>query len=163
MSSSEFRHVVRLSGRDLNGKKKLIAALADIKGIGFTTANAIINKLNLDPNVRLGSLSETDLKRVDDYVKALHSFIELPYLLNRRKDPSSGSNVHLISSDLEFIVKEDIRREREIMSWRGVRHSLGLKVRGQRTRTTGRKGMTVGVRKGAAKTQSSSGQERGKK
>jgi len=163
MSSSEFKHVVRLGGRDLNGKKKLIAALADIKGIGFTTANAVVNKLNLDPNVRLGSLSETDLKMIDDYVKSLHSYIDLPYLLNRRRDPSSGSNIHLIGSDLEFIVKEDIRREKEIMSWRGVRHSLGLKVRGQRTRTTGRKGMTVGVRKGAAKTQPSGEKEKGKK
>jgi small subunit ribosomal protein S13 len=163
MSSSEFKHVVRLGGRDLNGKKKLIAALADIKGIGFTTANAIVNKLNLDPNVRLGSLSETELKMIDDYVKSLHSYIDLPYLLNRRRDPSSGSNIHLISSDLEFIVKEDIRREKEIMSWRGVRHSLGLKVRGQRTRTTGRKGMTVGVRKGAVKTQPSGEKEKGGK
>ncbi|MGQ9780889.1 MAG: 30S ribosomal protein S13 [Nitrososphaeria archaeon] len=151
MSSSEFRHVVRLGGRDLNGKKKVLAALADIKGIGFSTANAVLNKLNIDANVRLGSLSENDLNRIDDYVRNLQSKVELSYLLNRRKDPSSGSNIHLIGSDLDFVVKDDIRREKDVMSWRGIRHSLGLKVRGQRTRTTGRKGLTVGVRKGVAR------------
>jgi len=151
MSSSEFRHVVRLGGRDLNGKKKVLAALADIKGIGFSTANAVLNKLNIDADVRLGSLSENDLNRIDDYVRNLQSKVEFPYLLNRRKDPSSGSNIHLIGSDLDFVVKDDIRREKEVMSWRGIRHSLGLKVRGQRTRTTGRKGLTVGVRKGVAR------------
>ncbi len=152
MSSSEFRHVVRLGGRDLNGKKKVLAALADIKGIGFSTANAVLNKLNIDADVRLGSLSENDLNRIDDYVRNLQSKVEFPYLLNRRKDPSSGSNIHLIGSDLDFVVKDDIRREKEVMSWRGIRHSLGLKVRGQRTRTTGRKGLTVGVRKGVARS-----------
>jgi len=150
--SSEFKHVVRLGGKDLNGKKKVLAALADIKGIGFSTANAILNKLNLDPNIRIGSISEADLSRIDDYVKNFQTKLEFPYLLNRRKDPTSGSNIHLIGSDLDFIVKDDIRREKDMMSWRGVRHSLGLKVRGQRTRTTGRKGLTVGVRKGVART-----------
>jgi len=149
--SSEFKHVVRLGGKDLNGKKKVLAALADIKGIGFSTANAILNKLNLDPNIRIGSIPEADLSRIDDYVKNFQTKLEFPYLLNRRKDPTSGSNIHLIGSDLDFIVKDDIRREKDMMSWRGVRHSLGLKVRGQRTRTTGRKGLTVGVRKGVAR------------
>jgi small subunit ribosomal protein S13 len=151
MSSSEFRQIVRLGGKDLNGKKKILAALADIKGIGFNTANAIANKLNVDVNIRLGSISEADLYRIDDYIKNLQSKLELTYLLNRRKDPSSGSNIHLTGSDLDFVIKEDFRRERDMMSWKGVRHSLGLKVRGQRTRTTGRKGLTVGVRKGVAR------------
>ncbi len=151
MSLAEFKYIVRLGGRDLSGKKKIILALSDVKGIGFTTASALLNKLNVDPNVRLGSLSESDLNRVDDYIRNLQSKIELPYLLNRRKDPLSGSNLHLIGSDLDFTIKEDIRREKDMMSWKGIRHSLGLKVRGQRTRTTGRKGMTVGVRKGVAR------------
>lgn len=158
MSSSEFRQIVRLGGKDLNGKKKILTALADIKGIGFNTANAIVNKLNVDVNIRLGSISEADLYRIDDYIKNLQSKLELTYLLNRRKDPSSGSNIHLIGSDLDFVIKEDFRRERDMMSWKGVRHSLGLKVRGQRTRTTGRKGLTVGVRKGVARPAAVAGQ-----
>jgi small subunit ribosomal protein S13 len=158
MSSSEFRQILRLGGKDLNGKKKILAALADIKGIGFNTANAILNKLNIDVNTRLGSISEADLNRIDEFTKNLQSKVELAYLLNRRKDPSSGSNIHLIGSDLDFIIKDDFRRERDMMSWKGIRHSLGLKVRGQRTRTTGRKGLTVGVRKGVARPSAAAGQ-----
>ncbi|MEM4165256.1 MAG: 30S ribosomal protein S13 [Nitrososphaerales archaeon] len=55
-----------------------------------------------------------------------------------------------MGADLELAVKNDIEREKMVGSWRGIRHSLGLKVRGQRTRTTGRKGRTVGVRKSAS-------------
>ena len=65
--------------------------------------------------------------------------------MNRPRDRLSGRMLHLIGSDLEFARKNDIDRLRRIKSWRGVRHSLGLKVRGQHTRTTGRGGMAVGV------------------
>jgi len=67
------------------------------------------------------------------------------WMLNRRKDLETGKDLHLIGSDLEFRVKQDIEFMKSIKSWKGWRHSLGLKVRGQRTRTTGRTGRTVGV------------------
>src|SRR5574338_1682728 len=70
------------------------------------------------------------------------------WFLNRRKDMDTGNNFHLITSDIEFNVRNDIEREKGMNSWRGFRHTYGLKVRGQRTRTTGRKGGAVGVRKG---------------
>ena len=77
------------------------------------------------------------------------SSINIPsWFLNRRKDIDSGKNLHLITSDIEFNVRNDIEREKNTNSWRGFRHTYGLKVRGQRTRTTGRKGGAVGVRKG---------------
>ena len=68
--------------------------------------------------------------------------------MNRRKDLESGKNLHLITSDIELTVRNDIEREKTTNSWRGIRHMFGLKVRGQRTRTTGRKGGAVGVKKG---------------
>jgi len=55
--------------------------------------------------------------------------------------------MHLVGATLLFYVKEDIEREKRIKSWRGIRHAYGLKVRGQRTRTTGRAGITVGVKR----------------
>lgn len=58
-----------------------------------------------------------------------------------------GSNNHLITSDLGFAVSNDIEREKLVMSWRGYRHMFGLRVRGQCTRTTGRRGGAVGVKK----------------
>ena len=56
--------------------------------------------------------------------------------------------MHLVTSDIAFNVRNDIEREKSVFSWRGYRHMFGLKVRGQRTRCTGRKGGAVGVAKG---------------
>ncbi|RMF30503.1 MAG: 30S ribosomal protein S13, partial [Candidatus Nitrosothermus koennekii] len=71
------------------------------------------------------------------------------WYLNRRKDIETGKDIHLITSDLDMTLRNDLERERITQSWRGIRHMYGLKVRGQRTRTTGRRrGGTIGVRKG---------------
>lgn len=147
-AATEFRHLVRVSGRDLDGSKKLIVALSDLKGVGYSFANAITTKLSLDPRVRLGTLTEDQVKEVERAIQAARSSLPEWYY-NRRRDPETGESKQLLGSDLDFIQKNDVENERNIQSWRGVRHSLGLKVRGQRTRTTGRKGRTVGVRKAA--------------
>lgn len=149
MSLSEFKHIVRIAGKDLDGGKKLAAALADLKGVGYNLAVAIINTLRLDGRMRIGYLSEREISEIEEALKDL-SKLGLPsWTYNRRKDVISGMNIHLLGADLEYTIKSDIEREKSVGSWRGVRHSLGLKVRGQRTRTTGRKGITVGVRKKA--------------
>lgn len=59
----------------------------------------------------------------------------------------TGTSRHLITSDLDFMISNDVEREKSVMSWRGYRHMFGLRVRGQCTRTTGRKGGAVGVKK----------------
>lgn len=143
---SEFRHLVRISGKDLNGSKKLIVALSDLRGVGFNFAHVISQQLSLDPRVRLGTLSEEQIKEVEAAIQNAKSSMPQWYY-NRRKDPETGESKQLLGSDLDFIQKNDIEDEKNIQSWKGVRHGLGLKVRGQRTRTTGRKGRTVGVRK----------------
>ena len=56
--------------------------------------------------------------------------------------------MHLVTSDIAFNIRNDVEREKTLFSWRGYRHMYGLKVRGQRTRCTGRKGGAVGVAKG---------------
>ncbi|MFP3401437.1 MAG: 30S ribosomal protein S13 [Nitrososphaeria archaeon] len=146
---SEVRSVVRLMGRDLDGNKKLVAALKDLAGIGLPLAHVIINRLKLNPGLRLGQLSEGQVSAIERLLKNPAAAGLPPWLLNRRKDPETGKDLHVLESDLSFAVRADIEREKKAGSWRGVRHSLGLKVRGQRTRTTGRKGKTVGVRKRA--------------
>jgi small subunit ribosomal protein S13 len=147
LMSQEFRHIVRIAGRDLDGTKKLIPAIAEIKGVGGSYANAMVSVLKLDSRARLGQLSDKQLQQVEVALKDPTS-LNLPvWLLNRRKDVDSGQNIHRIGSDLDFMIKNDLDREKNVLSWRGIRHSLGLKVRGQRTRTTGRKGRTVGVKK----------------
>jgi small subunit ribosomal protein S13 len=68
-------------------------------------------------------------------------------MFNRRKDSDTGKDVHLLAADLVLKTKTDIDQAKEIRSWRGYRHAYGLKVRGQRTKTTGRAGKALGVKK----------------
>jgi len=68
-------------------------------------------------------------------------------MLNRQKDFESGDDIHLVSTELDMIVRDDINRMRMIRCYKGIRHEGGHKVRGQRTRSNGRKGLTLGVSK----------------
>ena len=145
--SKEFNVVVRVLNTDLRGENVVVEELTKIKGIGPTLARAILHKLKIPINKRVGELSEDELNAIVDEVQNVASRYP-PYLLNRRYDRETGEDKHLIGSDLEFTVARDIDFEKGIASWRGIRHKLGLKVRGQRTRTTGRKSkVPVGVRR----------------
>ena len=145
--SSEFKHIVRIAGKDLDGMKKVATALVDIKGISHNLANAIVNALKIDSRMKLGVLNDKQISEIQDCLKDLTKIGIPAFMLNHKKDPETGIDTHYIGSDLGFVLKTEIEREKTLASWRGVRHSLGLKVRGQRTRTTGRKGRAVGVRK----------------
>jgi small subunit ribosomal protein S13 len=144
---AQFKYIVRIAGTDISGKLKLPFGLAEIKGIGLQTAYAIIRSLGLDPNKRIGYLTEEEIRRIEEAVQDMRRLGLPSWLFNRRKDYDTGEDLHLIGADLIFHARRDIEREIRIGSWRGVRHKLGLKVRGQRTKTTGRLGMTVGVKK----------------
>jgi small subunit ribosomal protein S13 len=147
--ASEFRYLVRLKGKDLDGRKKAVAALADLKGVGYNFAQAVVSGAGIDPKMRFGQLSDSQIKDIERVLADTSSLNVPQWAFNRKRDPESGETKQLIGTDLDLALKSDVERERNIQSWRGVRHSLGLKVRGQRTRTTGRKGKTVGVRKAA--------------
>ncbi|MEX2707281.1 MAG: 30S ribosomal protein S13 [Candidatus Freyrarchaeum guaymaensis] len=147
MSSEEYRYIVRVAGTDLDGSKKFLYALTDIKGVGIRLADAILRVAGLDPNIRLGYVSDQDVKKVEEILADPAKFGIPGWMLNRQKDVSTGRDRHLIGSDLTLTIKNDIDTLRRTKSYRGIRHALGLKVRGQRTKTTGRKGQTVGVRR----------------
>ncbi|MEM2175231.1 MAG: 30S ribosomal protein S13, partial [Candidatus Micrarchaeia archaeon] len=91
-----------------------------------------------------GKLSEAQIKVVENIIK--HPEEKLPaFLLNKRGDKKVGKDRHLVMSDLIFDTKQNIEFEKSLYTWRGFRHAYGQKVRGQCTRTSGRKGLTVGV------------------
>lgn len=145
--STGFRHIVRVMDKDLDGTKILVDALSDIKGIGIRLAHIIARRVNMSPETRIGYLPEEKIEEIESFIKNLANKDIPDWLLNRRKDLETGKDRHLISSDIDLQVKADVEREKSIWSWRGYRHAYGLKVRGQRTRTTGRTGKTVGVSK----------------
>jgi small subunit ribosomal protein S13 len=143
--SSEFKYIVRIQGTSLDGAKNVPYALCDIKGVGIRVGRIIVKKLGLKQNERLGNLSDSEVRMLEDALENLASKGLPTWMLNRRKDPVTGIDLHLLSSDLTLQLRSDIDQMREIRSWKGERHSRGLKVRGQRTKTTARRGRSIGV------------------
>jgi small subunit ribosomal protein S13 len=147
--SKEFRHIIRIADTDIDGTLKVSYALSSIKGVGIQLAYAILRKANINPETRLGFLSEAEVEKLEDIITnpAKHGFPG--WLLNRPKDIETGKDFHLIGPDLDLRVKADIEKLKKTRSWRGYRHAYNLKVRGQKTRTTGRTGKAMGVRRRA--------------
>lgn len=147
MSTTEYKHILRIAGKDIEGSKKIIIALSQIKGLGYNVSQVILQSLNINSSMRIGFLTEKEVSDIEAAIKN-PSLIGIPnWYLNRRKDSDTGSDKHLLTSDLDFTISNDIEREKTVYSWRGYRHMFGLRVRGQCTRTTGRKGGAVGVKK----------------
>ena len=145
--SKEFRHIIRVAGADLDGTQKVAYALMNIKGVGAKLANVIVKKAGINSETRLGFLSDADVKKIESIIEKPAKYGIPSWLLNRQKDTQTGKDTHLTGSDLVLQTKTDIDQMKGMRSWRGFRHAHGLKVRGQRTRTTGRKGKAMGVKK----------------
>jgi small subunit ribosomal protein S13 len=151
--AEEIRYMVRMAGKDLDGKKPVRHALVRVNGVGPSMANAIVRVLNLDPNKQIGTLPDSDIKKIEDFLQNPLKFNIPGWIINRKKDWVTGKDMHLVSAELEFANRKDVDRLKLIKSRRGMRHAMGLKLRGQRTKSTGRKGRSMGVRrkKGAKK------------
>lgn len=118
--------MARISGVDLQDNWRVDFALTRIKGIGWSLAEKVLSELKVDPARRISDLNSEDLNKIANKVE------EYP-----------------IEGELARKVRSDIQRLRDISSYRGMRHSKGLPVRGQRTRTNARtkrgKRKTVGA------------------
>jgi small subunit ribosomal protein S13 len=147
--SDEFRHILRITDTDVDGTLKTPYALKRIKGISLSLANAILKKAGVDPNIRVGFLTDANIEKIEEIIEEPAKYGIPNWLLNRRKDAETGKDRHVLSADLVLRTKMDIDQMKEIKSWRGYRHAYGLKVRGQRTKTTGRSGKALGVKKKA--------------
>jgi len=152
LSASEYKHILRIAGKDIDGSRKIVVALSAVKGIGHNLAQVLLQSLKINPNIRLGFLTDKELADIESVIRDPARAGMPDWYLNRRKDMETGTNRHLITSDLDFMISNDIEREKSVMSWRGYRHMFGLRVRGQCTRTTGRKGGAVGVKRLARPT-----------
>ena len=114
----------RVIGIDIPDNKRLEISLTYIFGIGLKRSNEILAKLGLDPDMRAHKLTE-------DNIAKLNALLQTEYITE---------------GDLRRQVQNNIKRLINIHSYRGMRHRLGLPVRGQRTRTNSR------TRKGKRKT-----------
>jgi len=145
--SQEYRHILRIMGTDVEGTLKTIYALTKIKGVSLSLANAILKKAGINQDLRAGFLTETEINKIEEIIREPTNFGLPQWLFNRRKDSEKRRDTHLIGADLVLRTKMDIDQAKEIRSWRGYRHAYSLKVRGQRTKTTGRAGKSLGVKR----------------
>lgn len=143
----EFKHMVRIARRDVDGNKTVVNALADIRGVGIALSGAICSSMGLDLDQKIGYLSDDKVNEIEEAIRnpTKHDIPE--WMLNRRNDYETGGTVHLIESDLMMSLRDDLNRMKKIRSYKGRRHEVGLPVRGQRTKSTFRKGSSVGVRR----------------
>jgi small subunit ribosomal protein S13 len=150
-SEEDFKYIVRLANTDLDGNKQVVFALTGIKGIGNRMAEILVKNSGVPKFAKIGSLSEDEINRLAEAIEALAE--KTPgWLMNRRRDSLTGEDIHLIDTDILTFLRDDINLLKKIRCYRGIRHEQGKKVRGQRTRSNGRTGLTVGVsRKGVKK------------
>ncbi|KAM0985205.1 hypothetical protein ACFX13_012729 [Malus domestica] len=147
VANEEFQHILRVLNTNVDGKQKIMFALTSIKGIGRRFANIVCKKADVDMNKRAGELSAAELDNLMTIVANPRQFKIPDWFLNRKKDYKDGKYSQVVSNALDMKLRDDLERLKKIRNHRGLRHYWGLRVRGQHTKTTGRRGKTVGVSK----------------
>ena len=140
-----FRDMVRMLSTNVDGRKPLYLALCAISGIGRRFAHAVARCAGLDPLRRAGTLTSTEEETI---ISIIQNPVEngIPvWMLNRRFDRASGKDLQWFATDYSSNLRNDIERMKKMKMKRGIRHGLHLKVRGQCTKSTGRRGTAVGV------------------
>lgn len=139
--------LVRILSTDIPGSKNLYIGLARIKGISFSISNALCRELKLDRHRKISSLSKDEIEKITLGVRSLN----VPeFMMNRRFDFDTGKTSHLVTTELDLKKDFDLKRMKKTKSYKGIRHSRGLPVRGQRTKSHFRKkgrNKVVGVNK----------------
>lgn len=139
-----FRYIIRLVNTDVDGNKDVVIGLNSVKGVGIRTAEIIAKMAGVPRDVKMGDLPE---EKTNELEKLITEYSEkVPHwMTNRQSDWSSGADMHLVGNDVELFRRDDVNIMKMIRCYRGIRHEGGHKVRGQRTRSNGRTGMTMGV------------------
>ena len=145
---AELKHIIRVANVDIPGNKAIVVSLTKIKGIGKNLAHVICNQTKIQTHTKTGALNDSQVTSINDFVKDLNN--KLPkWFLNHRKDNDSGEDKHHLTGTLDFVKDNDIKKMRKIKSYKGVRHSKKLPVRGQRTKSNFRrnKGKVASLKK----------------
>ncbi len=129
----ELVKLVRILSKDIRGDMKLYRGLCQISGVSWAFSNAICKLLKMDKDKLIQDLNESEIRKIEEFIR---NPVGVPvYLKNRRKDRDAGADKHIYGTDLNLQVDFDIKRMKKIKSFKGIRHSLGQPVRGQRTKS----------------------------
>lgn len=143
-SPVQLQHMIRMCNTNIDGRKQLLKALTTIKGIGFRFAQTLLVKTKI-PNCRAGELTNEQLQTLADAI-ADPSSVGIPvWMLNYRKEFTTGENKHLVGNQIDAADRFALERGKKIKAIRECRRARGMKVRGQRTGSNGRHGRIVGV------------------
>jgi len=144
---SNFQYILRLLNTNVDGKQKVMYAMTKIGGVGRRYSNLVCKKADIDLSKRAGELTIEELERIITIVQDPTAYKIPTWFLNRQHDIVDGKNYQILANGLQSKLREDLERLKKIRCHRGLRHYWGLRVRGQHTKTTGRRGRTVGVSK----------------
>ncbi len=140
----DFSYILRMADTDMDGQKTLATALTAVKGVGPRTAIQICKNTGFDPASLAGHLSAEEQESLRVAIEGYAETVPL-WMLNRQRDLETGDELHLTGQQVSLTLEDDINRLRTMKCYRGVRHASGNKVRGQRGRSNGRGGLTLGV------------------
>lgn len=117
--------MARIASVTIPSEKQVWIALTYVYGIGRTTSKAILAEAKIEPTTRVKDLTEAEVQKINDLVSVKCT----------------------VEGDLKRLVTNNIKRLKDINSYKGVRHKAGLPVNGQRTRTNARtrKGKAIAV------------------
>jgi small subunit ribosomal protein S13 len=133
--------IIRILSKDLEGNSTIYSGLTKIKGVSWGFSNAICKSLGINKKRKIESFTHEEIKKIEEFIKNP----KVPeYLMNRRNDLETGETKHLQGTDLELRKDFDVKRLKQIRSYRGLRHTLGLPMRGQRTKSNFRRNRKKG-------------------
>ncbi|KAI9862592.1 MAG: hypothetical protein M1824_001141 [Vezdaea acicularis] len=144
---SNFQFILRLLNTNVEGKQKVMYALTKIKGVGRRYSNLVCKKADVDLNKRAGELTSEELERIVTIIQNPTQYKIPSWFLNRQRDIVDGKDSQVLANNVDSKLRDDLERLKKIRAHRGLRHYWGLRVRGQHSKTTGRRGRTVGVSK----------------
>mmetsp|Transcript_16120 Transcript_16120/g.31148 ORF Transcript_16120/g.31148 Transcript_16120/m.31148 type:complete len:150 (+) Transcript_16120:51-500(+) len=145
IAGSDFQHILRILNTNIDGRVKVMHSLTSIKGIGRRFANLICKKAEISLDKRAGELKPDEIERLVALISNPLHFRVPKWFLNRQHDYKTGKYSQVVANQLEQKLREDIERLKKMRNHRGIRHYWGIKVRGQHTKTTGRRGRRVGA------------------
>src|SRR5437899_12853153 len=106
--SREFRHIVRVVGTDVDGSKKVVYGLGKIRGVGTSFSYAVVKAVRVNPESRTGSLSETEISRIEDVIRDPGKHGSHGRCFNHCKNLETTGEMHMIGHHLVHRQKEDI-------------------------------------------------------
>ena len=142
----DFNYILRLADSDIDGLSRIGMGLTSVKGVGARTALAICEIAGVDKEKLGGQLTDEEQQKIRDAIESYPTEVPL-WMLNRQRDIETGDELHLFSMDVTMTQDDDIARLRATKAYRGLRHAARKRVRGQRTRSNGRSGLTLGVQR----------------